>query len=49
MMDALHGYSGKLLRVDLTHEKLTEEKPDDETARKYLGGTETQVTLPKRP
>ena len=49
MMDTFQGYSGKLLRVDLAHEKITDEKLDEETARKYLGGTETQVTLPKRP
>ncbi|MFC2005606.1 aldehyde ferredoxin oxidoreductase family protein [Chloroflexota bacterium] len=38
-MDKLYGYTGQLLRVDLTNEKITEEKLDEETARKYLGGT----------
>ncbi len=38
-MDKLYGYAGKLLRVDLTSEQITEEKLDEETARKYIGGT----------
>ncbi len=38
-MDQLYGYAGKLLRVDLTNEQITEEKLDEETARKYVGGT----------
>lgn len=38
-MSALHGYAGKLLRVDLTNEKITEEELDAETTRKYIGGT----------
>ncbi len=49
MMDTLYGYTGKLLRVDLTKEKITEEKLDEETARKYLGEMGTQVTLPRIP
>ncbi|MBW2091833.1 MAG: hypothetical protein JRI34_06875 [Deltaproteobacteria bacterium] len=32
------GYAGKLLRVDLTSEKLSEERLDDATLRKYVGG-----------
>jgi len=35
----MYGYAGKLLRVDLTNEKITEETFDEETARKYFGGT----------
>jgi aldehyde:ferredoxin oxidoreductase len=38
-MDKLYGYAGKLLRVDLTNEAITEEELDAETARKYIGGT----------
>lgn len=34
------GYVGKILRVDLTNEKITEESlPDEATLRKYIGGT----------
>jgi len=33
------GYMGKILRVDLTSEQLTEESIDEATLRKYLGGT----------
>ena len=38
-MDTLYGYAGKLLRVDLSNERVTEEKLDEETTRKYVGGT----------
>ena len=38
-MGRLYGYAGKLLRVDLTNGKITEEKLDEETVRKYIGGT----------
>ncbi len=38
-MDKLYGYAGKILRVDLSNEQITDEKLDEETARKYLGGT----------
>ena len=38
-MSTLYGYAGKLLRVDLTSEQITEEIIDEETARKYIGGT----------
>ncbi len=38
-MNKLCGYAGKLLRVDLTKEQITEEKLDEETIRKYVGGT----------
>ncbi len=38
-MSELHGYAGKILRVDLTNEQITEEKLDEEAARKYIGGT----------
>ena len=38
-MGKLYGYAGKLLRVDLTNEKISEEDIDEITARKYVGGT----------
>ncbi|MFC2022119.1 aldehyde ferredoxin oxidoreductase family protein [Chloroflexota bacterium] len=38
-MNKLYGYRGKLLRVDLTSEQVTEEELDEETARKYIGGS----------
>ncbi|MFC1534024.1 aldehyde ferredoxin oxidoreductase family protein [Thermodesulfobacteriota bacterium] len=38
-MSKLYGYAGKLLRVDLTSEKITDEELNEETARKYIGGT----------
>ena len=39
-MAKLGGYMGKILRVDLTEERITEEPlPDEATLRKYLGGT----------
>jgi aldehyde:ferredoxin oxidoreductase len=38
-MSKLWGYAGKFLRVDLTTGQITEEKIDEATARKYLGGT----------
>ncbi len=33
------GYAGKILRVDLTNERISEEVLDKETLRKYVGGT----------
>ena len=33
------GYAGKLLRVDLTNKRIVDEIPDENTLRKYLGGT----------
>jgi aldehyde:ferredoxin oxidoreductase len=33
------GYTGKVLRVDLSNEDITVESPDSETRRKYIGGT----------
>ncbi|MHA2349793.1 MAG: aldehyde ferredoxin oxidoreductase C-terminal domain-containing protein [Candidatus Thorarchaeota archaeon] len=35
----MHGYMGKILRINLTTSTITEEFPDDETLRKYLGGS----------
>ncbi|MFC1861704.1 aldehyde ferredoxin oxidoreductase family protein [Chloroflexota bacterium] len=35
----ISGYTGKLLRVDLTEERLTEESLDEVVLRKYVGGT----------
>jgi aldehyde:ferredoxin oxidoreductase len=37
-MHKLYGYAGKLLRLDLTNERVTEEVLEAETARKYIGG-----------
>jgi aldehyde:ferredoxin oxidoreductase len=36
---SIPGYAGKFLRVDLSTEKLTDVTFDEETLRKYLGGT----------
>jgi aldehyde:ferredoxin oxidoreductase len=33
------GYTGKILRVDLSKEQISEESPDIEILRKYIGGT----------
>ena len=33
------GYAGKILRIDLTEERITEERLDDGVLRKYVGGT----------
>jgi aldehyde:ferredoxin oxidoreductase len=33
------GYTGRILRVDLGREQISEESLDDETLRKYVGGT----------
>ena len=38
-MTKIYGYSGKLLRIDLTNEKVTEENLDETTLRKWVGGT----------
>ena len=35
----LYGYAGKLLRVDLSEGKTAEEEIEEETLRKYIGGT----------
>ena len=35
----IYGYMGKILRVDLADGKITEEFPDDETLKMYLGGS----------
>ncbi|HTY60690.1 MAG TPA: aldehyde ferredoxin oxidoreductase C-terminal domain-containing protein [Acidobacteriota bacterium] len=37
--NGIGGYAGKILRVDLTSERITEEILDKETLRKYVGGT----------
>ena len=37
--NSISGYAGKILRVDLTNERITEEILDNETLRKYVGGT----------
>ncbi|MHA2298359.1 MAG: aldehyde ferredoxin oxidoreductase family protein [Candidatus Hodarchaeales archaeon] len=34
----MYGYMGKILRVDLTNSKITEEFPDEETLKLFLGG-----------
>jgi aldehyde:ferredoxin oxidoreductase len=42
----LGGYMGKILRVDLTNEKITVEKmPDQNTLRMYVGGTGLGIKL----
>ncbi len=33
------GYMGKILRVDLSREQISEESPDSETLQRYIGGT----------
>lgn len=38
VMTGLHGYAGKILRVDLTTEQIKEERLDEATLRKYVGG-----------
>ncbi len=38
-MTELGGYTGKILRVNLSNQKLSEESLDEVTLRKYLGGT----------
>ena len=38
-MGELNGYAGKILRVNLTTGKMSEEKLDEATLRKYVGGT----------
>jgi aldehyde:ferredoxin oxidoreductase len=38
-MDTLYGYSGKLLRIDLTNEKVTKEDIQESILRKWIGGT----------
>ena len=39
IMSNLYGYAGKILRVNLSDEQISEEKIDEKTARKYIGGT----------
>jgi aldehyde:ferredoxin oxidoreductase len=34
----MYGYMGKVLRVDLTGEKITEEPLKEEIAKQYIGG-----------
>jgi len=34
----MHGYMGKILRIDLTHEKIEVESIDSTIARSYIGG-----------
>ncbi|MGC9781305.1 MAG: SCP2 sterol-binding domain-containing protein [Candidatus Heimdallarchaeota archaeon] len=41
----LGGYWGKILRVDLTNETITEEKLDEELLKAYVGGTGLGVKL----
>ena len=38
-MSNLLGYAGKVLRIDLTDGRTTEEVLDEQTVRKYIGGT----------
>lgn len=39
MSSGVLGFTGKVLRVDLRSERITEESPEEATLRKYLGGT----------
>ncbi|MDO8692400.1 MAG: aldehyde ferredoxin oxidoreductase C-terminal domain-containing protein [Dehalococcoidia bacterium] len=39
MSDGIFGFTGKILRVDLGAESITEESPDELVLREYLGGT----------
>ena len=36
---SLYGYTGNILRVDLSKEQMTPERLDEATLRDYLGGT----------
>jgi len=36
---SVDGYAGRFLRVDLSNERVIEEKNDERTLRKYIGGT----------
>ena len=44
-IDAVSGYAGKILRVDLTRGQTTEEAVDKGILRKYLGGTGLGIKL----
>lgn len=39
MSSKVSGYAGKILRLDLTKQEITEEILDEETLRKFIGGT----------
>ena len=39
MNQSVNGYAGKFLRIDLTTRKVTEERFDEATLRKWVGGT----------
>ncbi len=39
MSNKVSGFTGRILRVDLSSEQITEEQPEEATLRKYLGGT----------
>lgn len=39
MSNGMHGgYTGKIMRVDLTENRVSEESTDEELCRKYIGG-----------
>src|SRR3989304_5903437 len=38
-MPTVMGFTGKVLRVDLSSERITEETQEEATLKKYLGGT----------
>ena len=38
-MSDFGGYAGRFLRVDMTNEKTTDVVFDEETLRRYIGGT----------
>ena len=39
MADQPGGYAGKILRLDLTRGRITQERLDDKVLREYVGGT----------
>ena len=36
----LYGYMGKILRVDLSQSKISQETPSEDVLKKFLGGSE---------
>ena len=44
--NAICGYAGKILRVNLTNERITEEVLDEATLRKWVGGVGFGAKVP---
>jgi aldehyde:ferredoxin oxidoreductase len=42
----LKGYNGKILRLDLSTGDMDYEFPDEQTARKYIGGVGLAAKIP---